>query len=53
MRTHRAQPAAGHFGMTVGMDQFRSSEELNLMPMLTQPFRGLAGGYPTWTKPPR
>jgi sterol desaturase/sphingolipid hydroxylase (fatty acid hydroxylase superfamily) len=53
MRTYRAQPAAGHFGMTIGIDQFRSSEELNLMPLLTQPFRGVAGGYPTWTKLPR
>ena len=53
MRTYRAQPAAGHLGMTVGIDQFRSDEELNLLPLLTQPFRGGAGRYPTWTKLPR
>ena len=29
MRTYRAQPAAGHFGMTIGIDQFRSSEDWN------------------------
>jgi len=52
MRTYRAQPAAGHLAMTIGIDQFRSSEELKLMPLLSQPFRGAAGGYPTWTKLP-
>ena len=50
MRTYCAQPAAGHVAMTVGIEQFRLSEELNLMPMLTQPLRGEVGGYPTWTK---
>jgi sterol desaturase/sphingolipid hydroxylase (fatty acid hydroxylase superfamily) len=53
MRTYRAQPGAGHLGMTLGIDQFRSGEELNLLPLLTQPFRGVPGGYPTWTKLPR
>jgi sterol desaturase/sphingolipid hydroxylase (fatty acid hydroxylase superfamily) len=53
MRTYRAQPGAGHLGMTLGIDQFRSGEELNLLPVLTQPFRGVAGGYPTWTKRPQ
>jgi sterol desaturase/sphingolipid hydroxylase (fatty acid hydroxylase superfamily) len=52
MQTYRAQPGAGHLGMTLGIDQFRSSEELNLRPLLTQPFRGVAGGYPTRTKLP-
>jgi len=49
MRTYCAQPAAGHLAMIIGTDQFRSSEELKLMPMLTQPLRGEVGGYPTWT----
>lgn len=53
MRTYRAQPGAGHLGMTLGIDQFRSAEELNLLPVLTQPFRGVAGGYPTRTKLPK
>jgi len=35
MRTYCAPPAAGHLAMTIGMDQFCLSEELNLMPMLT------------------
>ncbi|MBV8136309.1 MAG: sterol desaturase family protein [Deltaproteobacteria bacterium] len=51
MRTYCAQPAAGHVAMTVGIDQFRLGEELNLMPMLTQPLRGEVGGT-TWTKLP-
>jgi sterol desaturase/sphingolipid hydroxylase (fatty acid hydroxylase superfamily) len=51
MRTYRAQPAAGHLGMAIGIDQFRSREELKLLPLLTQPFRGADDGYPTWTKP--
>jgi sterol desaturase/sphingolipid hydroxylase (fatty acid hydroxylase superfamily) len=49
MRTYCAQPAAGHLAMTIGTDQFRSIEELKLMPMLTQPLRGEVGGYPNWT----
>jgi hypothetical protein len=42
--------APGHVAMIVGIDQFRLSEELNLMPMLTQRLRGEVGGYPRWTK---
>jgi len=37
--TYRSQPAAGHQGMTIGIDQFRSSREQRLDCMLTQPFR--------------
>lgn len=48
MRTYCAQPAAGDLAMTIGTDQFRSIEELKLMPMLTQPLRGEVGGYPNW-----
>lgn len=46
MRTYRAQPAAGHIAMTIGLDDFRSREELNLLAMLTQPLRGATGNYP-------
>jgi len=46
MGTYRAQPAAGHIAMTIGLDQFRAPEELGLLPMLTQPFRGETGNYP-------
>jgi sterol desaturase/sphingolipid hydroxylase (fatty acid hydroxylase superfamily) len=44
--TYRAQPAAGHDGMTIGIEQFRDPRELGLDRMLLQPFRGEAGTYP-------
>ena len=44
--TYRAQPAAGHEGMTIGIEQFRDPRELRLDRMLLQPFRGDAGRYP-------
>jgi sterol desaturase/sphingolipid hydroxylase (fatty acid hydroxylase superfamily) len=37
--TYRAQPAAGHEGMTIGLEQFRDPRELRLDRMLVQPFR--------------
>ena len=44
--TYRAQPAAGHDAMTIGIGQFREAADLRLDRMLVQPFRGDAGGYP-------
>jgi len=44
--TYRAQPAAGHNGMTIGIDQFREPRELGLDRMMLQPFRGEVGHYP-------
>ena len=44
--TYRAQPAAGHEEMTIGIEQFRDPRELRLDRMLVQPFRGAAGRYP-------
>jgi len=44
--TYRAQPAAGHEAMTIGIEQFRDRRELGLDRMLLQPFRGDAGRYP-------
>jgi sterol desaturase/sphingolipid hydroxylase (fatty acid hydroxylase superfamily) len=44
--TYRAQPAAGHEAMTIGIEQFRDPRELRLDRMLLQPFRGDAGRYP-------
>jgi sterol desaturase/sphingolipid hydroxylase (fatty acid hydroxylase superfamily) len=44
--TYRAQPAAGHEDMTIGITQFRDRRELGLDRMLLQPWRGDAGGYP-------
>lgn len=43
--TYRAQPAAGHEGMTIGIEQFREPRELRIDRMLTQPLRGRAGAY--------
>ena len=37
--TYRAQPVAGHDGMSVGLLQFRDPSELRLDRMLTQPLR--------------
>ena len=37
--TYRGQPAAGHEGMTIGIEQFRDPAEQRLDHMLTQPFR--------------
>jgi len=49
--TYRDQPAAGHEGMTIGIEQFREPRELWLNRMLLQPFRGPAGAYAiTWRR---
>ncbi|MGK7861253.1 sterol desaturase family protein [Falsiroseomonas sp. E2-1-a4] len=37
--TYRAQPAAGHAGMTIGLAEFRDPRELRLDRMLVQPLR--------------
>ncbi len=44
--TYRAQPAAGHAAMTIGIEQFRDQTDLRLDRMLVQPFVGGAGAYP-------
>ena len=44
--TYRAQPAAGHTDMTIGIEAFREAREQWLDRMLAQPFRGGAGAYP-------
>ena len=41
--TYRAQPAAGHKGMTIGIAAFRDGRELRLDRLLLQPFRRGAG----------
>jgi sterol desaturase/sphingolipid hydroxylase (fatty acid hydroxylase superfamily) len=49
--TYRDQPAAGHDGITIGIEQFREARDLLLDRMLLQPFRGPAGAYPiTWRR---
>jgi len=44
--TYRAQPAAGHEGMTIGLEQFREPAKLTLAHILLLPFRGNTGTYP-------
>jgi len=44
--TYRAQPAAGHEGMAIGIEQFRDPGELRLDRMLTQPLRDDDRAYP-------
>jgi sterol desaturase/sphingolipid hydroxylase (fatty acid hydroxylase superfamily) len=44
--TYRAQPAAGHEAMTIGLDMFRDPAQLRLDRMLLQPFVRPAGRYP-------
>jgi sterol desaturase/sphingolipid hydroxylase (fatty acid hydroxylase superfamily) len=45
MGTYRAQPAAGHEGMTIGLSQFRDEKRLTLQWMLAMPFVGDPGHY--------
>jgi sterol desaturase/sphingolipid hydroxylase (fatty acid hydroxylase superfamily) len=42
--TYRAQPAKGHTGMDIGIEQFRTRRDLWLDRMLVQPLRGPASG---------
>jgi len=44
--TYKAQPKAGHEGMTIGIEQFRTGRDLWLDRMLVQPLKGPASGYP-------
>ena len=44
--TYRAQPAAGHEGMTIGLAQFRDPRRQWLWHMLALPFTGTGGEYP-------
>lgn len=43
--TYRAQPAAGHEGMIIGLSQFRDPKRLTLPWMLALPFIGDPGNY--------
>jgi sterol desaturase/sphingolipid hydroxylase (fatty acid hydroxylase superfamily) len=43
--TYRAQPAAGHRRMALGVDAFRTPADLRLDRLLVQPFRDSPGGY--------
>jgi sterol desaturase/sphingolipid hydroxylase (fatty acid hydroxylase superfamily) len=48
--TYRAQPAAGHQAMTIGIEQFRDPRELRLDRMLIQPWLGSASTYPIYRR---
>lgn len=50
--TYRAQPQAGHEGMTIGIEQFRDPRELRLDRMLLQPFRDDHRSYPLSRREP-
>ena len=43
--TYRAQPAAGHELMTIGLSQFRTVEQVTLLKLLVLPFTGEEGRY--------
>ena len=43
--TYVAQPAKGHKGMDIGIEQFRTQRDLWVDRMLIQPIRGPASGY--------
>lgn len=43
--TYRAEPAAGHERMTIGVEEIRDPAEQRLDRMLTQPFRAGDSGY--------
>lgn len=44
--TYRAQPRAGHEAMTIGVDAFRSEDDLRIDRLLIQPLIDNPGGYP-------
>jgi sterol desaturase/sphingolipid hydroxylase (fatty acid hydroxylase superfamily) len=50
--TYRAQPAAGHASMTIGLEQFRDPRELRLDRMLIQPFHDDDRLYPLGRREP-
>jgi sterol desaturase/sphingolipid hydroxylase (fatty acid hydroxylase superfamily) len=43
--TYRAQPAAGHADMSIGVTGFRTRADLRIDRLLLQPFRDTPGGY--------
>ena len=44
--TYRAQPRLGHDAMEIGVDAFRSPEDLRLDHLIIQPFQNTPGQYP-------
>jgi sterol desaturase/sphingolipid hydroxylase (fatty acid hydroxylase superfamily) len=46
MGTYRAQPAAGHEGVTIGLEHFREAKDLSLLRLLLLPFLYKPSHYP-------
>ena len=44
--TYREQPSAGHEAMTIGVDAFRTAQDLRIERLLIQPLLNNPGGYP-------
>ena len=49
--TYRPQPMRGHEGMAIGVDAFRTPEDLRVDRLLLQPLRETPGGYPINRRP--
>ena len=49
--TYRAQPAKGHLGMTIGLDQYKEPRKLTLPWLIALPFIGKLGKYPMTRSP--
>jgi len=49
--TYRAQPVGGHEAMTIGVDAFRSSDDLRIDRLLIQPLLNTPGAYPINRRP--
>jgi len=49
--TYRPQPAQGHLGMTIGLDQYKEPKKLTLPWLLVLPFIGKLGKYPMTRSP--
>ena len=43
--TYRAQPVAGHIGMTIGLSQYRNPVQVTFLRLLALPFNGKSGQY--------
>lgn len=48
--TYREQPAAGHEGMTIGIEQFRDQKYLRLDWLMVQPFLGKVDEYAIYAR---
>jgi sterol desaturase/sphingolipid hydroxylase (fatty acid hydroxylase superfamily) len=48
--TYRPQPAKGHLGMTIGLDQYKDPKKLTFLWLIALPFIGKMGRYPLTPK---